>query len=243
MNLQARCAQAPAIALLAIVPLLLASSADRWRDLGQHHGLFARGLANEQVRYGPEFYDRVKDSVERCEPIPNKLTGLDPAQVRLVRLFCEQLCMPWLTSWAEALEACDSHHAPRWCSDFGLAGKHLGVGPYFEVLIVSLRQSSSSLERYNIMAVIADRLTKTVFRHYPPHDLDIWVAEALSEYLRSATGDDVLLIARQLSSASFGKHSAVANQVGAYARQAAGLTPAQTSELQEIARGLAAGDR
>ncbi len=224
--------------MLSSVALSLGANGDEWGGVALHHVEFAKRLADEGVRYGPDFDDVVGDSVVACEPIDSKLTTLGKSQQGQINLFCEQLCMPWLKAWSADLEPCDQDPGPRWCRDFTLAGKHLGFGPYFQTLTAAIRDSTKSLERYNIMAVMADSLTKKVLRDYPHRDIDTWTAQAVDAYLERASGDDVLLIARQLAAASLGKRSAVAKRFRTYSRRSANLTAKQREELQGVAQTI-----
>jgi len=226
--------------LLAVIPLLLAASDDTWRQVAAHDVAFAKGLASQQVRYGSDFEQVVQGRVARCRKIDGKVTELDAATLRQIDLFCEHLCMPWVDAWAAALAPCESEPVPSWCDDRSELDRHIGFGPYFEVLASAVRDASDPLERYNIMAVIADRLDHSLTRDYPYRALDHGVGLVLMEYMRSASIDETLSVARLLySSASFGRRSEVARQLRTYAAASTTLSAAQRKELEECARSVA----
>jgi hypothetical protein len=222
--------------LLLMTPLLLAATGDRWREVARSDLQFARSLANEHLRYGPDFASLVKGIVVSCEPDPGKLAVRNDSERREIQFFCNYLCRPWHDAWAEALEPCDSEPAPKWCDNPRLAAEHLEFGAYFDTLGAELNASTDNLERYNIMLVVAKRLESNVLRDYPRKDIDGWLASLADKYLRSVSPEDAIAVGQQLSgSISFGKRSAVAKVFRGYASGAPGLATEQRKQLGSIA--------
>jgi hypothetical protein len=204
---------------LGLPSLLAATAGDRWKEVGQKEVLFAQGLTREQVRYGPELTGLINGTIEACRPAALKLSARSEKEIRLIELYCTSHCEPWREAWADALAPCEEDHRPKWCDDPKRAGQELHFGPYFQVLTEALGETSDALERFNIMAVMAERLDRKVVRDYPRSDIDGWVANATTAYLHGADSQDVIEIAQRLGILSFGKRSVVAQVLLDYANR------------------------
>ncbi len=234
------------IALAVITPLLttliwstvLSVEGQDWHAVAESDVLFARGLAKEEVKFGPEFMKLITDTVDACQPIPSKCVGLDEPKLRQIDLFCKRYCSPWRTAWSAALSPCEAARPPKWCEDGRLAAKHFELGPYFDTMTTAIQSSDNALERFNIIAIIAERITKKVLRDYPHEKIDSWVAAAVADFLPRATPDDAIEIGRRLNAVSFGRKSETAKTLLAYADRAEALDDGQRNEMRKLAAGL-----
>jgi hypothetical protein len=220
-----------------MLPALLGSRADRWREVAQSDVAFARGLAAEGIRFDASFRSRLIDGrVARCSPRPSKIRGLDSADLQRMDLYCLQFCDPWNRTWMEILSACDRLWVPKWCrsGDDRLVTEHVQLGSYFETLSAAIRESHDPLERSNIMEVIAERLNDEVLRHHPSDPLDEWVSGALSAYLQGATPDEVILIAEPICGATFGHGARVAREFVAFRDRPGAMTENQKCAMKAI---------
>jgi hypothetical protein len=229
--------------LLLVLPVVLGAKSDKWVQVAEHDLTFARGLTVEGVTFGPAFMDDViKGKVPPfgCNPRPSRLAGLDGAQVRLINLYSEHHCNPWLYAWANELWPCEGRFAPRWCKsdDEELIATHLQIGPYFETLTAALRTTDDSLQRYNIMAVIADRLGNKHLRDYPKYVVGACVTAATSVYLENARPDEALDIGWQLNISTFLDHPPLGQPFRGYLDRVPDATAEQRRLLDEVAHGL-----
>jgi hypothetical protein len=220
--------------------LAAATPSDRWDEVAQKEVSFAQGLAREEVRYGPELEKLINETVEACRPVDSKLSGLSEKEIRLVRLYCADHCEPWHQAWVEALAPCDTSHPPRWCDHPNQAAQVLQFGPYFDGLKTAVEASNDTLERFNIMAIMAGRLAKKVVEDYPRSDIDGGVASVAEVFLRRAAPEDAIQIAERLGGAlSFGKHSVLAGKLVDYANaNQSALTQQQTQSLRRAIDSL-----
>ena len=229
--------RSPLIVFLITTPILVGAKQGNWGQLADEHIRFAKGLAMEQVRFGPGFYDTlIKGNIAACEPIERKLAGLSKSQVLQINLYCRYFCRPWADAWAEAVWPCERRRSPAWCDDEDLAAAHLKLDPFFASLTVEVRQAADPLVRYNIMAMIAVRLSAKVIVDHPLRLVDRWVAAAVSEYLRGAPAEDAIAIGRMLEASSVGLTPLTAAEFESYVHRTSTLTDEQRKSLLGIGR-------
>ena len=178
-----------------------------------------------------------------CEARPSKLRELGTAQIRQIKLYSEYYCIPWNNTWAKELRPCEGLFAPEWCKSNSevLIGKHLRIKPYFESLTAAVRGSKDSLERFNIMAVMAYRLGSKQLRDYPKLDLEQWVSEATSAFLEDAQPEDALGIGWLLYIKPFGTYPTLGQSFRFYIDASPRLTAEQRRLLSEVSNALAGG--
>ena len=220
-----------------LVPLLMGSKADRWREVAESDIAFASDLAAHGIEFDTGFRDRlIKGKVAGCIPRASRIREVDQADRRLIGLYCLQVCSPWHQAWAEIFSACDRVWVPKWCKagDDDLVVKHIKLGRYFETLTAAILQARTSLERSNIMEVIADRLNSEVLRHHPSTPIDGWVADALSAYLKTAAAEEVVGIAEPICGATFGHGDRVARQFVEYRDRPGFMTEDQKCAMRGI---------
>jgi hypothetical protein len=115
-------------------------------------------LAGEGIKFDTIFRERLMEGkVAGCMPRPSRIRGLDPVDRRWLGLYCLKVCRPWHQTWAEILSACDRIWVPRWCKagNKDLAVEHIGLGRHFETLTAAILEARTSLERRNMIEVIA----------------------------------------------------------------------------------------
>ena len=222
---------------LVVATMLLASPADKWRQVADEHISFAQGLAGEHARFGPDFYDAlIKGNIAGCKPIEHRLAALDAAQAREVVLYCDHFCRPWADTWAEAVWPCEKKHPPAWCDDSNLAAAHFKLEPFFSALAAAVRNTHDPLVRYNIMAVIAVRLSAKVIDDHPHDLIDKWVSVVASEYLREAAAEDAIAIGRMLEGSTIGLTPRTASEFASYVKRTDALTEEQRRALEGLRR-------
>ena len=232
MTLQPTRAGATAL-ILCLMPGLLGASGDQWRRVAEKETKCALGLAELKVRFGPEFGKLVADSVQGCDPIPYKMAGLDDAQRQQVTLFAELLCAPWSDEWTKVFRACDRGNGPKWCQGDEEGEKHLQLHKYFDVMTEAMRTTSDQLARFNFMAIIALRLKDKVFRDFRESMVDEWVIPATSEFMKGATPDEVMVIAKTLGASGYGNSKGIASAFVAYATANPSFTDEQRETLNK----------
>jgi len=229
------------IVVLAL-PLLLFAKSDRWMLLAEHDLTFARQLATDRVKFGPRFMDEVIDGRVfdfGCDPRPSRLAGLDGVRIQQIRLYAEHHCSPWHEAWSDVLSPCDGDRfVPKWCKagNEDLLAARLRIGPYFETLTAAMAQCDGALERYNIMAVITDRLDDKVLRSYP--GMEEWLSTAVSVFLENARPEGALEIGWQINRTPFGANQSLAMKFRAYLDRVQGSTSEERRLLKEVARAL-----
>jgi hypothetical protein len=210
--------------------------------LAEHDLKFAGQLATDGVRFGPRFMAEVVNGrvfASGCNPRPSRLAGLDEVKIRQIRLYAKHHCNPWHETWSDALAPCDGNRfVPKWCKagNEELLAAQLRIGPYFETLTAVMAKCDSALERYNIMAVLTDRLDDKVLWSYP--GMEEWLSAAVSVFLESARPEEALEIGWQINRTPFGTSQLLAMKFRTYLDHVQGSPSEERRLLKEVVRAF-----
>src|SRR5262245_41721399 len=68
-----------------LMPILIGSKADQWREVAESDIAFARDLAGDGIRFDTAFRERlIEEKVAGCTPRPSKIHEMDQADRRLI---------------------------------------------------------------------------------------------------------------------------------------------------------------
>jgi hypothetical protein len=189
-----------------LVPLLLGANRDKWVDLADHDLTFARKMTAAEVRFDSKFiYEVIADRIypNDCKVLESRLAGLSNAEKAEVDWYSEDYCYPWTDRWVRELQRCRGSFAPAWCNKEDPEqdiGRHFEISRYFERLTSELDSERGSLVRYNIMAIMVERLYGwPLFDFHPWKSVCDPVSKAVAAFLKDASPDDALTIGEQLS--------------------------------------------
>jgi hypothetical protein len=201
--------------LLPLLPAVLGACASTWQRVGEQHADFARALGAIGVKFDAQFIDWAGERVDDdCRTVESQTRDLTDIQLRQLKLYRELFCKPWSDAWDETFVACDKDQQPSGCRE-PMAGR-IELHTYFLVLTGALARTNDSLQRYNIMAVVVAGTTPHVITEFALDRVDVWVADAVMEFLRVATPDEAIDIARSLQRTWVGIGPAIAGRFTAY---------------------------
>src|SRR5882724_1583046 len=212
------------VALLVATPCGgIASEKVTWTDVAKQDMAFARGLADEELRFSPWWLEQlVKDRVAHCQPRPRKMVGLSPPRIRQLRLYCDDYCEAWGDTWASAFQPCDRDLlAPTWCKAgrVDLLADHLNFEQYIAFVTESLRVKGDALERYNEMAVLADRVGYERLMDLATQRVDGPLAKAVSTFLEQASPEEAVGIGRILQESKWRDAPLISAEFWGYAER------------------------
>src|SRR5262245_40596613 len=85
--------------------------------VGRLHIESAKQLAADGVPMTEELAQWLGDITDSsdCEPDPENVRDLDATRQKVLRLYIEKVCKPYVQLWNEAIAPCDEEPPARWC--------------------------------------------------------------------------------------------------------------------------------
>jgi len=221
---------------LSFTGVLASSPSSQWERVAATQAKYATELAAEHVQIDEAFHELAKKFVSVCEltfMAPNESRGLGRRDWHHLYLYTKGICRPWLKRWHEDTRACELEDAPDWCIDHDKGNQRFDpmLSAYFGAFASELHSSPDPLARYNMMALVMDRIDQTGMHAFPAERVAQWLSPLLREFLASASGDDAVEIAATMKNSWAGLSPESRQELRRYATESTQLSSGQRERL------------
>jgi hypothetical protein len=209
--------------------------------VAKKHVGFAKLATQAGVRFSREFQALGAElALHDCQLRDSTVASLPPDRVSLARAYAVDYCQPWTKLWDDVLDQCDGEKPPAWCEVESEVLTHLDLDRYFDTVTAALDAATSALERENIMDLALDPFAAHVITEFESAAPDRWATHALDVYLKHASPEQAIAVAKSLADSWVGITPGVASLFHDFLKLNGHFTTEQRQELEQlIAKGSA----
>ena len=203
--------------------------------VAQRHLDFVREISAQHLRLSTDL-QQLASKVEQsgCRLRDQDAAKMDADNIRLAERYASEYCKTSQKFWDKALGPCDDDRPPEWCNDEAAVLQRVDLQGYFSTLTSGVDAARSPLERDNIMDIVTSTLSAHVITEFPRDATESWAAATVVAYLRRASPEQAVELAKTLKGTWVGLAPAVRSAFDAYMNEAASLSDDQQDALRRV---------